>query len=290
MCDLLRMVDEISGKNLTKLDALIGPLDASFGINAFAYYQIHSNGQVAYIGNLPEISEYYFANELYKTSPFLKHPDLVQPGYYLSNAMQGDGYQNAQDLIMNKSGLNNLLLIVEKEKDVLHAYGMGSTKKNLNLTNLYLNNLQTLAGYCHHFRESTRDILKKTNDFTVNIVKLIGHDFYSGSSKRDISIGDEVKIQLLDHLKLFGPGDARIVPLSQREIECLELILQGKSSTIIGRKLNLSPRTIEHYTESIKNKLGCSSKTEIFELVELLRTYGYHFSIFSQPICAQHQR
>lgn len=53
--------------------------------------------------------------------------------------------------------------------------------------------------------------------------------------------------------------------LSERETECFFYLLRGHSAKAVGTKLNLSVRTIESYLENIKNKLSCSSKTELIE-------------------------
>lgn len=51
--------------------------------------------------------------------------------------------------------------------------------------------------------------------------------------------------------------------LSKREEECLYFLIRGKSSKEIGRILNLSPRTVEHYIDNIKGKFGCDSKRNL---------------------------
>lgn len=51
--------------------------------------------------------------------------------------------------------------------------------------------------------------------------------------------------------------------LSVRELECLFCILRGMSAKKVGEIIGLSKRTVEFYMENIKNKLGCSSKSEL---------------------------
>jgi len=54
--------------------------------------------------------------------------------------------------------------------------------------------------------------------------------------------------------------------LSTRELECLFCILRGMTAKQIGERIQLSKRTIESYIENIKNKLGCHTKSELFDL------------------------
>ncbi len=51
--------------------------------------------------------------------------------------------------------------------------------------------------------------------------------------------------------------------LSKRETECVTLLAKGNTAKEIAAQLNLSPRTIEHYIENVKNKLGVSTKSEL---------------------------
>ena len=51
--------------------------------------------------------------------------------------------------------------------------------------------------------------------------------------------------------------------ISKRESECLFYILRGKTAKEIAKILHLSPRTVEEYTENLKFKFCCQTKTEL---------------------------
>ena len=51
--------------------------------------------------------------------------------------------------------------------------------------------------------------------------------------------------------------------LSNRELQCLELILQNKITKQIANLLNLTTRTAETYIENLKKKLDCHTKNEM---------------------------
>lgn len=54
---------------------------------------------------------------------------------------------------------------------------------------------------------------------------------------------------------------------TQREAECMLLLLNGKTISKTADTLCLSPRTIEFYLKNMKTKLGCRTKFELIELV-----------------------
>lgn len=50
--------------------------------------------------------------------------------------------------------------------------------------------------------------------------------------------------------------------LSPREIECLALMAKGKSDSMIGKILALSPRTVSSYMENIRTKYNVHTRTQ----------------------------
>lgn len=61
--------------------------------------------------------------------------------------------------------------------------------------------------------------------------------------------------------------------LSQRQIQCAEYLLNGRTAKETGELLGLSVRTVEYYLGNIKSKLECKNKTEL--IVKLIRLLKY---------------
>ncbi len=59
-----------------------------------------------------------------------------------------------------------------------------------------------------------------------------------------------------------GRGD---IKLSKRQQEVLFFLIRGKSAKMIAKVLNISSRTVEYYTEILKNKFNCLNKGELIE-------------------------
>lgn len=53
--------------------------------------------------------------------------------------------------------------------------------------------------------------------------------------------------------------------LSRMQSQCLYHLVRGKKIKMIAKALKLSPRTVEHYINNVKSKLGVISKTELIE-------------------------
>ncbi|RJX34400.1 MAG: DNA-binding response regulator [Desulfurivibrio sp.] len=59
------------------------------------------------------------------------------------------------------------------------------------------------------------------------------------------------------------PASADLDSLSKRELEILELVAQGLTTPEIGKKLDISPKTVSRHRERIMNKLNMHSATEL---------------------------
>jgi LuxR family maltose regulon positive regulatory protein len=62
-----------------------------------------------------------------------------------------------------------------------------------------------------------------------------------------------------------------IEPLSEREIEVLQLLAKGLTNQVVAERLILSPHTIKTHTRNIYSKLAVSNRTQA---VDKARTLG----------------
>lgn len=53
--------------------------------------------------------------------------------------------------------------------------------------------------------------------------------------------------------------------LTPRQLGCLYYLVKGMTMKQIGTSLNLSPRTVEHYLDLIKEKLNCKNRFELID-------------------------
>lgn len=75
------------------------------------------------------------------------------------------------------------------------------------------------------------------------------------------------------HYRIGSPD--YVFNLSDRELECLFLILRGKTAKQIAEIICLSKRTVEYYIENIKNKFGCHTKADLI-LISVKNGYLNH--------------
>jgi DNA-binding CsgD family transcriptional regulator len=57
--------------------------------------------------------------------------------------------------------------------------------------------------------------------------------------------------------------DNRLVKLTQQQASCFQWLLQGYTAKEIAQRMNLSYRTIQHYTAYIYERLGLENSREL---------------------------
>lgn len=68
--------------------------------------------------------------------------------------------------------------------------------------------------------------------------------------------------------KYYCQLDDEAVHFSKREVQTMELIMDGLTVPKAAGKLNLSPRTVEFYVKNLRSKLKCVSKRELVLLLK----------------------
>ena len=73
----------------------------------------------------------------------------------------------------------------------------------------------------------------------------------------------QVARQVMEHLKPTASAEANIVgQLSQRELEVLKLMVEGRSNPEIATALYLSPNTVKTHVRGIMNKLSVDDRVQ----------------------------
>ncbi len=131
---------------------------------------------------------------------------------------------------------------------------------------------QTIPGRCPHISRPVQEkAIFPVLDNNGNLLSTITLDI---DNNQNVSALDsakqyienlEIKIQQLSDMK----GDLREkanrqlpTPLSQREIEVLQMLACGTTNVEIAQSLNISPHTVKSHINHIFNKLGVNTRTQ----------------------------
>ena len=256
-----------SGLN-RRVNKFCDPLFDGFGVNHFWYYKVTHEGYYSCLGSHLAWTEYYFSEKLYLPNPYLRHPSNYETGISLIRQVKDDPYQQSLDVGVKNFRINQSLLLLEKTEEGVEGFGFASHLPTKTFESVCMNEIMLIKLFVKKFREEFHPHLCNMSEDLVDIGSLIGHSFYEKTPLQQTPSLD--RRLFLKHFNL-----ADILELSKREKEVLYLISKGLLAIQIADQLKLSKRTVEHYIENIKNKLNCTSKSELIQKANEFLSTGY---------------
>ena len=169
------------------------------------------------------------------------HPDVVVMDLSMNGVM--DGLTATREVVARENGTRVLVLTMHSEKEylvpLLEAGASGYLVKNA----------------------ADREL--------IDAVRAVASgDFYvSPSAARVLAKGLTTKDPHQQDRDKFGR-------LTEREQEVLRFTAQGYSAPEIGRKLSISPKTVDTYKQRINEKVGLSHRAEYVQLALRLGLLG----------------
>lgn len=229
---------------------ICAPLVDCLGIPIFAYGSIESDGRYVNLTNYPKIEEEYYAQQLYLDDPHVSHPLLLRSGTISIPVTYNPEYMQK---ILKQSQVGQLLLILQCSEQRVEAFFFGLKSDESNAHTRLFNCFDLLQRFTRYFKREAAPIIERARREQFNAREVKGKVFTEAVLSTPLANKDP---QIQRFLKMM-------TPLTAREMQCLELFKEGKTAQMTGAILGLSQRTVEYYFDNIKNKLGCSSKTDL---------------------------
>ncbi|PJD94807.1 MAG: hypothetical protein CK425_10475 [Parachlamydia sp.] len=252
MKDLSHLVRNYTVKHERTIKRICKPLQ-DLNISDLGYARIKTDGSFCNFNTFPALLEYFYAEKMYQSQPYFCCPDLFHSGYTLT---QVSSISSLQKTCEARYGINHSLCKVERHQDYMELFSFHPPINQSTDCLNYLNCIHLLDKFAAYFRQEARTLITNAMNEGYNLLKSKGSAFYEASPNLDLLSNDFKAQQFIK----------KISPLTVREHQCLDLFKEGRSAQATAAILNLSQRTVEHYFDNIKSKLGCQSKRELLEI------------------------
>lgn len=113
------------------------------------------------------------------------------------------------------------------------------------------------------------DIQMATNAMKLGAVDFIEKPFKSQQLLESIEQAFDQLFMRLEVVHRTEQAEMLVQSLTKRETEVLQALGHGRSSKVIARELDLSPRTVEMHRANVMKKLGMSSLADAVKLALL---------------------
>jgi DNA-binding CsgD family transcriptional regulator len=249
MSHLAQIIKDYSIRHDQKIKHICAPLVDDLGIPIFTYSFVEADGRFGFLTNALDFNVYYFETKLHLQNPYFAHPALFRSGYAM---LPCSVEEEVQKVLSKRFDADHFFLSLNSNSQVMEAFIFANVNENLSGSQSYLSRLDLLNKFSRYFKREAKNLIGKMRADCFNIKAEKG-EFFDTSPNVPLTIYDP-KIQ--NFLK-------KVTGLTRQELICLEHFKQGKSAQATAAIMGLSQRTVESYFESMKNKIGCSSKYDL---------------------------
>lgn len=242
------------------------PLVHHFGINEFIYQKQTISGKLIGINYHLDRVNHYFSEGLYLLDPATTHPDNHQEGIVLIHDIEEKSAKSLVEKSKTEFGVHFSLALNNKTSDGMEFYIFGLTSSDFSQKMKLYNEISLLRLFIKRFKEEFGSLILKLNEYSVDMIKLKGALFQKSFNLYPKPIE---RLQFLEHIGLEMPKS-----LTPKEIEIVKHVVNGLSASKIADLLSISPRTVEHHLERIKDKFDCLTKAELIQKIRQIDEAG----------------
>jgi len=141
-----------------------------------------------------------------------------------------------------------------KHHDYTEEFGFATDSPKIGMLEFYLNHLKLLEDFMDYFLEEIDPLLKDKK-----LIIQMPEELFTDESKPLFSVKYDVR-QLNFTKKNI---ETLSKSLSDREIMCFKLILQGKTRDEIAKELHLSISSVGTYLSRTMEKLNCKTRSDL---------------------------
>lgn len=259
--------NHISFTSSEYLKKICASLKEHFSLSFFDYSRNYYDGRHIYLSTHPEATDLLFSKDFHKTSLCFKHPAKYEFDSILWDGCDANysGYAFGQ-IIIKLFDIAHGFTIVERSEKYTETFGFAGSFSNSDLNNLYYNNLSALKYFLLYFRENAEILLDNAGKET----------FHSPYSTSLIDVPDDILIKTKKEQlnsffantkikRIYLSGKFSEIFLTNKEMQCIPLLLEGCSYKQIARLLNISSRTVESRLGQLRGKLGCEKKHDLID-------------------------
>lgn len=232
------------------------------GINYFTYMRSYHDGSRLYLYHDPKILTAYLEEEYYLIGNTECKPERYKEQVALWSTVPN---QKVISECARSRGVDHGMFMFQPQDDYCEVFSFATQSGNEHIVNTYLSKMDVLTTFKQYFREKAAPIIDQ-------------------AVKQKIILPFNNKIDIDSYLvnpdtinnKLMLLASPVKSLLTNRQLQCCLLLMQGKTAKEIANTIGLSARTVEDYLSQIRTKLGCRNKTElIIKLSAILNVNSY---------------
>lgn len=234
--DLTKIKNHLALTGSSSVAELMLPQLLKHGIKTFNFHREYTDGSIIRLSSDAVWNEHYF-NKGYINKRDKAPSSLFErkDNYYLWTPKYWP--EMLIDAAVNFDTANGITY-AERGEGYVDFFGFGAKANNISILNFYINHLDLLKNYSHDFRDKAAALI-------------------SLYEKDKIIMGAESPAKIASYSPIPSHN------LSSRQLQCANLLMQGKTYKEVASVLDISVRTVETHFETLRIKLSCRNKSEL---------------------------
>lgn len=244
------------------IEDICQPLFNNFGITNFGYVKIDSSGSMLRISTGPKWTRRYFEQQYYNDTDFYFFDDVAENSSRIriyTNQPNGGVFSELYDY-----NIWNIYTIYERNLNFAEVWFFATSRDKSSMIDFYINNQDVLENFIQYFKQNTASLILTAKPEAFITTKLKIHTMQNAEEQK-------IRKFLQDIGQHNHPNKFKF---TNREKDCIQHLIMGRTAKEIARQLLLSPRTVEHHIESVKRKVGCN---RVHQLLRILINEGKRY-------------
>lgn len=260
MTTFQNMAECYSGRYRYKLKKISETLFQAFDFSYFFYISISPERHCTFIGTNPDLIQHYWDEKMHYCNPFFVNTQDVKSGLYLYDSVQNSDFQTSMQRMEIKYKAKHCALLTRNDHRGCVLYGFATKPQISRHETFIFNQVSLLQNFTHYFENDMKSVLQNMAEQPVDLRSQL--DVFAKSKELILPKISLDKDKAEAFLKEYS--DKSMPHFTAREKDVIKVFLKGKTAREIADDLSLSLRTVQHYIENIKNKLHCTTKSELF--------------------------
>ncbi len=248
-----------------EVEEICKPLFDAFNINSFIYTKVYKNQSYFTLSNRADWVAHFFSKRyLHPTVDF----SLLESGHFIN--LQELGIPEEQIITARESfNADFWYNIIKRHDSYYEIIGLASERGNVKIIDLYLRNKEVLEHFYYYFKDKAQNLIKNAEK---NKILRPNRKF---DNKNVQSESDQIR-EFLEKTTIdryYILEDSQNGYVTKREYEILALLSKGSSIKELSHSLNVTPRTAKSYLYNAMRRLGCYSRSDILNLIQLKNVF-----------------
>lgn len=249
------------------------PILKAIDIHYFNYIKIYNKDcSRALLTNNAEWIEHFYKNELYHSVGAIDVEHLLPKGYFLWSEMDKKDkiYLEGRDFY----NIDNGITFVIKRKDCTLLFIFASSRNNNKINQFYLSNIDLLKRFIHFFCSEANELIKQAENEKIYLPQ---NQKIDTSRVNKIILSDKARNEFYKKTKIskyYLMNESDDLYLTKKQAEYASLFIKGFTAKEIGKKKNVSHRTVEGHIHDIKTRIQSALNKRLTkeQIIEILRS------------------